>query len=145
MGRERSALHYVPRGKEWGGLARLAWLGAWLGALLLAPAVLGATGSASAKKSGGTASLGAKSTTIRLYRPANPAAPAVVLYDQYDNISANSTSSQNFESGFDAYDDELADDFVVPTGDTWNIKQVDVAGEYCNGAVPAATVNLRLL
>ena len=122
---------------------RLAWLGAWIGALLLATAVISATGTASAKKVGQTPSMGAKNTTVRVHRPAKPAAPAVVLYDQYDNIGANSTSSQNFEASFDIYDDELADDFVVPSGDTWNINQVDAAGVYYNGAGPAASVNLR--
>ena len=121
---------------------RLAWLGAWIGALLLATAVISATGTASAKKDRSTPSMGAKNTTVRIHRPAKPAAPAVVLYDQYDNIGANSTSSQNFEASFDAYDDELADDFVVPSGQTWNIDQVDAAGVYYNGAGPAASVNL---
>ena len=107
---------------------RLALLGAWIGALLLATAVISATGTASAKKVGQAPSMGAKNTTVRMHRPARPAAPAVVLYDQYDNIGANSTSSQNFEASFDIYDDELADDFVVPSGDTWNINQVDAAG-----------------
>ena len=120
---------------------RLAWLGAWIGALLLATAVISATGTASAKKIG-TPSMGAKNTTVRVHRPAKPAAPADVLYDQYDNPGTNSTSSQNFEASFDAYDDMLADDFVVPGGQTWNINQVDVAGVYYNGAGPAASVNL---
>ena len=73
-----------------------------------------------------------------MHRPAKPAAPAVVLYDQYDNPGANSTSSQNFEASFDMYDDELADDFVVPCGQTWNIDQVDAAGVYYNGTGPAS-------
>ena len=122
---------------------RLALLGAWIGALLLATAVISATGTASAKKVGRKPSMGAKNTTVRIHRPAKPAAPAVVLYDQYDNIGANSTSSQNFEASFDLYDDELADDFVVPSGDTWSINQVDAAGVYYNGLGPAASVNLR--
>ena len=53
---------------------------------------------------GRTPSMGAKNTTVRMHRPAKPAAPAVVLYDQYDNVGANSTSSQNFEASFDLYD-----------------------------------------
>jgi hypothetical protein len=121
---------------------RLAWLGAWIGALLLATAVISASGTASAKKVGPTPSMGAKNATVRVHRPARPAAPSVVLYDQYDNIGANSTSSQNFEASFDIYDSELADDFVVPSGQTWNIDQVDAAGVYYNGAGPAASVNL---
>src|SRR6186997_2091974 len=121
---------------------RLAWLGAWIGALLLVTAVISASGTASAKKAGRALSVGAKSSSLRVH-PAKPAAPAVVLYDQYDNQAANSTSSQNFEASFDAYDDELADDFVVPSGDTWSINQLDAAGVYYNGAGPAVSVNLR--
>jgi hypothetical protein len=64
-----------------------------------------------------------------------------VLYDQYDNAGANATSSQNFEAAFDAFDDELADDFVV-TG-AWNVTGVDVDGIYFNGPGPATSVNVR--
>jgi len=65
-----------------------------------------------------------------------------VLYDQYDNAGTNATSSQNFEAGFDAFDDELADDFVVPSGDSWDVNQVDVAGVYFNGPGPVNSVNV---
>src|SRR5215212_8919788 len=68
-------------------------------------------------------------------RPAQapPAArPADVLYDQYNNPGTNGTSSQNFETANDAVDDELADDFVVPGGQTWDINGVDVDGFYYN-------------
>ena len=142
MGARGAPFHYARGGYMRSSKKRFAWLGAWIGALLLATAVISATGTASAKKIGRTPSMGAKNTTVRLHRPAKPAAPAVVLYDQYDNPGTNSTSSQNFEASFDAYDDMLADDFVVPGGQTWNINQVDVAGVYYNGAGPAASVNL---
>src|SRR6187431_3644318 len=143
MGARGAPFHYARGGYMRSSKKRFAWLGAWIGALLLATAVISATGTASAKNTGRTPSMGAKNTTVRIHRPAKPAAPAVVLYDQYDNIGANSTSSQNFEASFDAYDDELADDFVVPSGDTWSINQVDAAGVYYNGLGPAASVNLR--
>jgi len=71
-----------------------------------------------------------------------PKAPQVVLYDQYDNAGANSTSSQNFEPAFDAFDDFTADDFVVPGGETWNIEEVDVLGTYFNGLGPANSFNV---
>ena len=67
----------------------------------------------------------------------------VVLYDQYDNAGAQSTSSQNFEAAFDAFDDELGDDFVVPDGETWNVNQVDVAGVYFNGTGPMTSANVN--
>src|SRR5438874_2268609 len=49
-----------------------------------------------------------------------PARPADVLYDQYNVAGGNSITSQNFEPDYDAYDAQAADDFVVPTGQTWN-------------------------
>src|SRR5262245_40735518 len=59
-----------------------------------------------------------------------PAAPNVVLYDQYDNAGLNATGSQDFEAAYDAFDDFAADDFVVPSGETWNVDEVDVQGGY---------------
>ena len=51
-----------------------------------------------------------------------------VLYDQYDNAGPYSTRSQNYEEFLDAYDAELADDFVVPAGVRWDVSGVDVQG-----------------
>ena len=42
-----------------------------------------------------------------------------VLYDQYNNPGAVSSNSQDYESALNAFDDELADDFVVPAGPGW--------------------------
>src|SRR5882672_7732725 len=67
----------------------------------------------------------------------HPRLPEVVLYDQYDNAAATSTSSQNFEPANDPFDSFTADDFVVPSGETWNIEEVDVLGAYFNGLGPA--------
>ena len=53
------------------------------------------------------------------------AAPNVLLLDQYNTplnnyiVSANRTDNPNFSA-------QAADDFVVPTGETWQINQVDV-------------------
>ena len=69
--------------------------------------------------------------------PAPPGPPSVILYSQYDNPGANSYSSQNFEPANDAYDDFLADDFVVPAGQKWDLNQVDVQGVYYSGPGPA--------
>jgi hypothetical protein len=67
---------------------------------------------------------------------------AGVLYNQYNNAGTHSISSQNFEPESDRYDDELADDFVVPGGQTWYVTQVDVDGAY-SGSGPADSVNVR--
>ena len=66
-----------------------------------------------------------------------PAAPNVVLYDQYDNPSQDGTGSQDFEAVYDSYDDFAADDFVVPAGETWNIDEIDVQGGYFEFPGPA--------
>jgi len=76
-------------------------------------------------------------------KPKPPAKPLDILYDQYDNPGANSTSSQNFEASLDAYDDELADDFVVPSGQTWSVELVEVQGAYFNGPGPADSFSVR--
>ena len=57
-----------------------------------------------------------------------PNLPRVVLYDQYDNASANATNSQQFEAAFSTFDDFTADDFVVPAGETWNVESIDADG-----------------
>src|SRR6266508_1629276 len=67
----------------------------------------------------------------------------IVLYDQYDNAGAIATSSQNYESAFNLYDDEAADDFVVTDGSGWLVNQVEVEGQYFNGPGPATSVNVR--
>jgi hypothetical protein len=71
-----------------------------------------------------------------------PVAPNVVLYDQYDNGGTSGWTSQDFETTFDAYDNQGADDFVVPTGETWNVDEVDVKGVYFNGAGPSVSFHV---
>ena len=76
--------------------------------------------------------------------PTPPPAPpdAVVLHDQLNNPATNSITSQNFEAANDPFDSFLADDFVVPAGNSWNIELVEVAGVYFNGTGPAQSVNV---
>src|SRR5215472_15262484 len=71
-----------------------------------------------------------------------PRLPSVVLYDQYDNAGTNATSSQDFESAFDPFDDFTADDFVVPSGQTWNISEVDMQGTYDGFTGPAVAFHV---
>lgn len=71
------------------------------------------------------------------------AAPgSVTLYDQNSNDAGSGTSSQNFETSFDAYDDQAADDFSVPSGHVWLVTEVDVTGIYYNGPGPAVSENV---
>jgi hypothetical protein len=60
---------------------------------------------------------------------------AAVLHDQYDNMGTSSFPSQDFEQAIDNYDAQGADDFAVPAGETWNITEVDVYGDYSAGSV----------
>jgi N-acetylneuraminic acid mutarotase len=56
-----------------------------------------------------------------------PNYPAVVLYDQYDNATGTAFES-NFHADAPDFVDYMADDFVVPGGETWTITEVDVMG-----------------
>src|ERR1051326_5118325 len=70
-----------------------------------------------------------------------PKAPQVVLYDQLNNPGSVSTLSQVF-SDFPTFSSDLADDFVVPSGQTWNVSEVDAQGVYFNGPGPADSFNV---
>src|SRR5438876_5065860 len=63
--------------------------------------------------------------------PPVPKIPAVVLYDQLNNPGSGATSSQEAPD-FPTFTDFAADDFVVPSGQTWNITEVDAQGVYSN-------------
>ena len=67
--------------------------------------------------------------------------PEVLLYSQLDNPATNSANSQNFEAAYNSYDNELADDFVVPAGG-WAIDNVSAVGVYFGGSGPAATYHV---
>ena len=74
---------------------------------------------------------------------APPATPsAFTLYDQNNNASGTNSTSQDFETALDAFDNEAADDFVVPPGTFWQITQAFIPGTYNGGAGPAPAVNL---
>ncbi len=67
----------------------------------------------------------------------------VVLYDQTDNVGTNGFPSQDFEAGLEAYDNQGADDFVIPAGDgSWIIEEVYVDGSYSAGGGPTPAVNV---
>ena len=76
---------------------------------------------------------------IPVLRP--PKAPQVVLYDQYNNAGSLATFSGTF-SDFTGFDADLADDFVVPGGQTWNVQSIDADGVYFNGFGPANDWNV---
>lgn len=84
----------------------------------------------------------AKSISVSHSRPVAPYnGPNVVLYDQTDNAGLNGFPSQDFEALYDAYDDQGADDFVIPGGQTWTIQTIEVLGSY-SGTGPTPFVNV---
>ena len=71
------------------------------------------------------------------------AGPNVVLYDQTNNVGTNGFPSQDFEASLDAYDNQGADDFVIPVGDgSWTIDEVYVLGSFSAGGGPVPAVNV---
>ena len=63
------------------------------------------------------------------------------LYNQ--NSNGEGIDSQNFTSStFISYDDQGADDFVIPKHRVWTITEVDVSGVYFNGSRPATSENV---
>jgi hypothetical protein len=65
------------------------------------------------------------------------------LYDQNINDNGVGIVSQNFNSSVSIYDSQGADDFTVPKGHTWTIKEVDVSGVYFNGSGPATSEEVQ--
>jgi len=65
-----------------------------------------------------------------------------VLYNQNSDDAGVSVNSQNYTSGTSRYDDQGADDFLVPKSKTWKIIEVDVTGVYYQGSGPATSENV---
>jgi hypothetical protein len=112
--------------------------------VLLASAAVLALSMGSASAAGHHPALNGKATAqskiAHWGKAANRA--ATVLYDQNDDSQGYADVSQNFESTFDAYDAQGADDFVVPKGSTWKVTEVDVSGLYFNGSGPADSLDV---
>ncbi|MCD4773422.1 MAG: carboxypeptidase-like regulatory domain-containing protein, partial [Bacteroidales bacterium] len=68
-----------------------------------------------------------------------PADSRAVLYEQVD-FHTNGSASQDFETAYNAYDCQGADDFLVPTGEDWNIQTVIVYGSGSPGPFNVANV-----
>ena len=70
-----------------------------------------------------------------------PKVPQIILYDQTDFQGVNAFNSQDFETFYDQYDDQAADDFVV-TGAGWTVTTVTTPGVYFNGPGPAPSLHI---
>src|SRR5262245_59267622 len=73
--------------------------------------------------------------------PPYPKEPQVVLYDQYNNASVIGTLSSSF-TDFPGFNADLADDFIVPAGQTWNVQSIDADGAYIIGGGSATSFNV---
>lgn len=58
-----------------------------------------------------------------------------ILHDQLDGITGDAITSQDFEAALNDFDSEAADDFDIPSGETWTIEQVTVYGAVTEGAI----------
>lgn len=69
---------------------------------------------------------------------------AKILYNQNSNNESSYILSSEFTCGSYtfAYSAYGADDFVIPKGRTWTVKQVDVTGQFFNGSGPATNLNV---
>jgi hypothetical protein len=67
--------------------------------------------------------------------------PQDILYDQYDNTSTIGTFSVTL-TDFPTFNSDLADDFVIPTGQTWNVQSIDADGAYFPFTGPANSFNV---
>lgn len=65
-----------------------------------------------------------------------------LIYDQNDNDAGIAIVAQNFESVFDNYDCEAADDFRVPARKAWLVTEIYAAGSHFNGTGPANSFNV---
>jgi hypothetical protein len=65
------------------------------------------------------------------------------LWDQYDNASFGSMTSQDFEPALDQFDSSGADDFIVPAAAYWSIDGVDVQG-FCDPPCGIEGFHVRL-
>jgi len=75
---------------------------------------------------------------------ATPGGCATVLYDQFDNGTEFATDSQDFETFLDAFDNQGADDFVVPNTELWTVQQVVAGGVYFNGPGPGPAASFNV-
>lgn len=107
--------------------------------LLASAAALALTGGASAGVNHNMkAAVGVKGTAQHVIHAPKGMA---TLYDQNIGDTGFGFFSQTLSS-YPQYDEYLADDFTVPAGHTWKVKEVDVTGFYYIEYGPASSVNV---
>lgn len=66
-----------------------------------------------------------------IHRAISASPGSVTLYDQNNDDNGVAVLSSNFTDGqFTNFSSYGADDFVIPTGHKWKIREVDVSGEF---------------
>jgi hypothetical protein len=73
-----------------------------------------------------------------------PLHPQDILYDQFSSPGNTGATSQQFEPALAIFDSQSADDFTVPSGETWLLTEVEAGGAYANGPGPAVSVNVAI-
>jgi hypothetical protein len=59
-------------------------------------------------------------------------------------MSSKNINSQNYEPTYDTYDNQAADDFVVPAGSSsWAIHRIEVVGLYSGSGILVNSVNVQ--
>ena len=66
-------------------------------------------------------------------------ASGAVLYDQTDNATFSNHGSNEWITPNEGFTDQIADDFIVPSGQSWQISGLDVLGI---GGYASPTVNM---
>lgn len=70
------------------------------------------------------------STSVEIVtEPANKTMVGSTLFLNMGGLSTSGYSSQDFESFYDLYDSEAANDVVVPTGQTWFVDSIYTPGQ----------------
>jgi hypothetical protein len=111
--------------------------------LLVTAAALAFSGSAfAANNNNHFAAGGARGTAQHRVIHAPPKG-STTLYDQNIGDGSYGWFSQTLSS-YPQYNEYLADDFVVPTGHTWKVKEVDATGFYYIASGPASSVNVLI-
>src|SRR5215211_1379159 len=116
----------------------------FLNLCVLAALFVGSAGAAVALFATANPSRLAVYTALAEAGPTPTPTPGNVIYDQYDNFATEKTPnipSQDAETALDFFDSQAADDFIIPAGESWQITEVDVLGEY-DSAGPAASFHV---
>lgn len=68
----------------------------------------------------------------------------IALVNQIENVTTNGLVAQDFETVLNGNDCRIADDFVVPNGDTWYIDSIILYGFYTVNTPDSAGMNLTI-